>query len=394
MDTLKKRILSIDILRGIIMALMALDHTRDFFHIDAVTQSPTNLETTYPLLFFTRWITHFCAPTFVFLSGISIYLQSLRKSRKELAIFLLTRGLWLVLMELTIVNNGWSFNPFFNFFFLQVIWAIGWSMVILSAVVLCPYWVAVAAGISITLLHNLTDYYTYPDPEVHTAFNFLIMTDFSTYNIGPAKLIAGYAILPWTGIMLLGYGIGKWFNTERFSPELREKKLASAGMLLITFFILLRLNNGYGDPAPWSVQKEWVYTLLSIGNVTKYPPSLMYACMTLGPALLALAALENVQLKGFTKIMNTFGRVPFFYYIIHIYVIHLLCVALYFIQGFTVGQLFILPQNFGFRPNENFGFELGYVYLTWILVLVICYFPSRWYDRYKSTHKKWWLSYL
>ena len=394
MDTIKKRILSIDILRGIIMALMALDHTRDYFHIDAVTQDPLNLETTTPILFFTRWITHFCAPTFVFLSGISIHLQSLRKTKKELAKFLFTRGLWLVLMELTIVGFGWSFNPFFNFFFLQVIWAIGWSMIILSALVLCPYWVAVVTGIGITLLHNLTDYYTYPDPEAHTAFNFLLMTDFTLYTVGPAKIMAGYAILPWTGIMLLGYSIGKWFNSELVTPYLRQRRLVSAGLLLITFFVLLRINNSYGDPKHWSEQKNMLFTLLSILDVTKYPPSLAYACMTLGPALLALAALENVEIKGFAKIMNTFGRVPFFYYMLHIYVIHLLCVALYFIQGFTADQLFTLPQNFGFRPNENFGFNLGYTYLVWIGVLVLCYFPCRWYDRYKSTHKKWWLSYI
>jgi uncharacterized membrane protein len=393
MESIKKRILSIDILRGIIMALMALDHTRDYFHLNAL-QDPTNLETTYPILFFTRWITHYCAPTFVFLSGISIYLQSLRKTKKELAIFLFTRGLWLVLMELTLVGFGWSFNPAFSFFFLQVIWAIGTSMILLSGIILFPYWVAVVLGIGITLTHNLVDYFIFPDPEVYTAADFLLMTDFKVFSIGPVQVLSAYAILPWTGIMLLGYAIGKWFNTEHFTPQLRQRRLVSAGLLLITFFILLRLGNSYGDPAQWSEQKDVTYTLLSFLNVTKYPPSLMYACMTLGPALLALAALENVQIKGLAGIMNTFGRVPFFYYLIHIYVIHLLCVALYFASGYTVAQLFTLPQEFAFRPRENFGFNLGCTYLVWLLVLVLCYFPCRWYDRYKSSHKKWWLGYL
>jgi len=394
MDTTKKRILSIDILRGIIMALMALDHTRDYFHLEAVTQSPTDMETTYPILFFTRWITHFCAPTFVFLSGISIYLQSLRKTNRELAIFLFTRGLWLVFMELTLVLFGWSFDPFFSFIFLQVIWAIGCSMILLSGIILFPHWVAVALGIIITLTHNLVDYFIFPDPEVHAAADFLIMTDFQVYSVGPVQLLSAYAILPWTGIMLMGYAIGKWFNTQHFTPMLRRRRLVSGGLLLITLFILLRLGNSYGDPTQWSEQKDVTYTLLSFLNVTKYPPSLMYACMTLGPAMLALAALENVQLKGFASIMNTFGRVPFFYYLIHIYIIHLLCVALYFIQGFTFAQLFTLPMEFAFRPRENFGFNLGGTYLVWLLVLVLCYFPSRGYDRYKSTHKKWWLGYL
>lgn len=394
MDAIKKRILNIDILRGVIMAIMALDHTRDYFHLYAAVDEPTNLETTTPILFFTRWITHFCAPIFVFLSGTSIYLQSLRKTKKNLAWFLFTRGLWLILMEFTIVNFGWSFNIFFDFFFLQVIWAIGASMVFLSLLVLCPYWVVVITGLAITLLHNLVDYYTFPDPAVHAGANFLIMTDFSVYDLGFAHLMAGYAILPWTGIMLLGYGAGKWFDVQHFNPIRRRRMLVSFGLLLITLFVLLRLNNGYGDPKQWSEQKDVTFTLMSFLNVTKYPPSLMYACMTLGPALLLLAALENAQVKSFWRIANTFGRVPFFYYLIHIYTIHLLCVALYFIQGFSFEQVFTLPQMFAFRPRENFGFELGYVYLVWLLVLALCYFPSKWYDRYKSTHKKWWLSYL
>lgn len=389
-----KRVLSIDILRGIIMALMALDHTRDYFHITAAIEEPTNLATTTPILFFTRFITHYCAPTFVFLSGISVYLQSLRKSGAELSFFLLTRGLWLVLMELTFVNFGWSFNIYFNFLFLQVIWAIGWSMVILSAAVRLPYWVAVSLGILITLLHNLTDLYIPENEEVKTAANFLIMTDFSLYEVLGIKVISAYAILPWTGIMLLGFGAGKWFDTTKFNSIKRRSRLVYSGLLLITLFVILRLINDYGDPKPWENMKTNTYTLLSYLNVTKYPPSLMYACITLGPALLTLAALETQPFNRFLRAMNTLGRVPFFYYLIHIYIIHILCVGLYFIQGFTFAQLFTLPQMFAFRPNENFGFELGYVYLVWIGVVTLCYFPCRWYDRYKSTHKKWWLGYL
>ncbi|MFP5439801.1 MAG: DUF1624 domain-containing protein [Bacteroidia bacterium] len=389
-----KRVLSIDILRGLIMALMALDHTRDYFHITAATEDPTNLATTTPILFFTRFITHYCAPTFVFLSGVSIYLQSLRKSGAQLSLFLLTRGLWLVFMELTLVNFGWSFNIYFNFLFLQVIWAIGCSMVILSLAIRFPYWVVVSAGSAITLLHNLTDIYIPENEGLKVAANFLVMTDFSMYEVLGIRIMSAYAIVPWTGIMLLGFGAGKWFDTTRFNHLKRRSYLVYSGLSLITLFVILRLINDYGDPKPWVCMKTNTYTLLSYLNVTKYPPSLMYTCITLGPALLVLAVLETQPFSWFLRAMNTLGRVPFFYYLLHIYVIHILCVGLYFTEGFAWGQLDTLPQMFAFRPSENFGFQLGYVYLVWIGVVTICYFPCRWYDRYKSTHKKWWLGYL
>jgi uncharacterized membrane protein len=393
MDTITKRIQSIDVLRGIIMAIMALDHSRDFFHVSAMTGNPLDPETTTPILFFTRWITHFCAPTFVFLSGTSIYLQSLRKTRKELAFLLLTRGLWLVLAELTIVGFGWSFDYTFSFFFLQVIWAIGWSMVILSLLVLCPYWVLAVLGVVITLFHNYIDYITITDPAAEMAANALIMTSFKPYAVGPFGLMFGYAILPWTGIMLLGYAVGRWFNTSLVTPQHRKKVLVSLGLLLCTLFVLLRFSNSYGDPRPWEARDTIAKTIMAFLDVTKYPPSLMYACMTLGPSLLVLAAIEGVQ-NRITNIFNVFGRVPFFYYILHVYVIHLITVVLFFIQGFDFQDNFRLKMSFGFRPDEGFGVSLGATYLLWVLVLVICYFPSRWYNNYKSTHKKWWLSYI
>jgi len=392
MDTVRQRIQSIDVLRGIIMALMALDHTRDYFHIDAMTGDPTNMETTTPILFFTRWITHFCAPTFVFLSGTSIYLQSLRKTKKELAWFLLTRGLWLMFAELTIVGFGWSFNIFFNFFFLQVIWAIGCSMVILSALIFFRYWVLAAIGILLTLSHNLMDYIVITNDNLDVAANFFLITEFEPYSLGSVRFMTAYAILPWTGIMLLGYAAGRWYNGE-VRPETRRKALIITGSLLIALFICLRLVNSYGDPAPWEPQLSFIYTVLSFLNVTKYPPSLMYACMTIGPAMIVLALIENIR-NRFTALFNIFGRVPFFYYLIHIYVIHLLCTILFFVDGYTMEDNFKIPISFAFRPKENFGFSLGIVYLIWLGVLVLCYFPSRWYNNYKTTHKKWWLSYV
>jgi uncharacterized membrane protein len=393
METITKRIQAIDVLRGIIMVIMALDHTRDYFHIDAMTQDPTDMGTTTPLLFFTRWITHFCAPTFVFLSGTSIYLQSIRKTKKELSWFLFTRGLWLVIAELTIVGFGWSFDPFFSFFFMQVMWAIGCSMILLSGLLFLGYRVLAAIGIVITLCHNLMDYTYFTDPEVKAALNVFLITEFKVYTLLGTKIMIAYAVLPWTGIMLLGFAAGKWYNTKAVKEQQRRKFLVSSGFVLITLFIVLRFINGYGDLQPWEHQSTKTYTFLSFFNVTKYPPSLQYACMTLGPALLALVVLENIQ-NRFTAIMNIFGRVPFFYYLLHVYVIHLLCVALYFMQGFTLADLFTKPMAFGFRPREGFGFTLGFVYVVWLLVIALCYFPCRWYNNYKSTHSKWWLGYI
>lgn len=392
MDTIKQRIQSIDILRGIIMALMALDHTRDYFHINGMSGNPTDMDTTTPFLFFTRWITHFCAPTFVFLSGTSIYLQSLRKTKKELALFLFTRGLWLMFAELTLVGLGWSFDLSFDFFFLQVIWAIGCSMVILSGLVFFRYWILVAIGVTITLLHNLMDYAVITNDNLDVVANIFLITEFEPYVLGSVRFMAAYAILPWTGVMLLGYGAGKWFESE-VRPETRRKTLITAGCLLIALFICIRLLNSYGDPSPWATQRDSTYTFMSFLNVTKYPPSLMYACITIGPALIVLALIEKIR-NRFTAIFNIFGRVPFFYYLIHIYIIHILCTILFFAEGYTIEDAETLPMTFAFRPEQNFGFSLGIVYLIWIFVLVLCYFPSRWYNNYKSTHKHWWLAYI
>lgn len=393
MDKTLQRIQSIDVLRGAIMLIMALDHTRDFFHIDGMTGDPTNMETTTPTLFFTRWITHFCAPLFVFLSGTSIYLQSLRKTKKELSLFLLTRGLWLIVAEFTIVNFGWSFDIFFNFFFLQVIWAIGASMVVLSALIFLRYWMLLALGILITMLHNILDTQTFTDPAMDVFANLFLLTEFDQFPLGgDVKLLCAYAALPWTGIMLLGYALGKWYQPG-FDALQRRKLLLTTGFGVIGLFILLRLNNAYGDPRPWSEQKNSVFTLLSFLNVNKYPPSLMYACMTLGPGMIALALLERAQ-NRVTNVLNVFGRVPFLYYLVHVYLIHFLCMILFFAEGYTLEDNFTKVMGFGFRPLENFGFSLGIVYLIWILVVLLCWFPTKWYERYKRTHKQWWLSYI
>lgn len=392
----QKRIESIDILRGIVMVIMALDHVRDFFHIHANTDDPLNLATTTPLLFFTRLITHFCAPIFVFLSGTSIYLQSLRKTKKELSAFLIKRGLWLIFAEVAIVTLAITFNPFYNFILLQVIWAIGISMVILGFLIHLPFKLILTLGLVIVLGHNLLDI-----PESAPGFKAGFWWDllhhgfFAVYPFAPNHVVAiMYPFVPWLGLMLLGYCTGTFF-TSNYSSEQRRKILARIGIAVMLVFIVVRFINVYGDPFVWSVQRNGLYTFLSFIKVHKYPPSLMYMCMTIGPAFLFLALIEKVQ-NSFTNVFRTYGRTAFFYYILHFYLAHLLCAISFFIRGHSLQDAISALQNLPFMfniPGEGYG--LGIVYLVWAFVVISLYPLCKWYDQYKTSHKeKWWLSYL
>ncbi len=392
-----KRIESIDILRGIAMVIMALDHTRDYFHISANIDEPTNLASTTPVLFFTRWITHFCAPVFVFLSGTSIYLQSLRKTKNELSAFLIKRGLWLIVAEFVIIALAWTFNPFYNVIPFQVIWTIGISMVLLGFAVRLPFKLVLAIGLLIVFGHNLLDI-----PEATPGFkpgilwNMLHSGHFVAYEFAPKYYaLIVYPFLPWTGLMLMGYCVGIFFSPT-YSMEQRRTNLTRLGLLLILLFVTVRFINIYGDPVAWTVQKNGFYTLMSFLKVHKYPPSLMYMCVTIGPALLVLSFIEKIK-NGFSNIMVVFGRTAFFYYILHIYLIHLLATILFFIQGkhtvqFAIDSMQTLPFLF-IIPGEGIG--VGLVYLLWIGIVVMLYPLCKWYDQYKTNHKeKWWLSYL
>lgn len=390
----RSRIQSIDILRGIVMVIMALDHVRDFFHNQAMTDDPTNMATTTPFLFFTRWITHFCAPTFVFLAGTSAFLMGQRRTKKELSSFLVTRGLWLVFIELFIITMGWTFNPHYNFFILQVIWAIGVSMIILGLLVLLPFRFVLAFGLLVVFGHNLLDYPEAANKgQVGLWWNIIHHGFFYPVEIwkGHTALVI-YAFLPWTGIMALGYCFGMLFKKE-VNADTRRKRLLMVGTGLIILFVILRLLNSYGDPAPWSHQpRGTVITLLSFFNTTKYPPSLMYVCMTIGPAILFLALIEKVQSK-WGNFFLVYGRVPFFYYVLHFYLIHIFCVIAFFAKGNSSGQIVTPNFPFYFRPPA-FGFDLWVVYIIWIAVVLLLYPLCKWYNRYKSTHNQWWLSYL
>lgn len=394
------RINSIDVYRGIIMIVMALDHVRDYFYkviIDnasTVAAGPTDLATTTPQLFITRWVTHFCAPAFIFLAGTSAYLLGQKKSKRDLSFFLLKRGVWLLLAEITIITLGWTFNPFFNIFILQVIFAIGISMILLGLFIYLPYTAILIIGATIVFGHNLLDYSSVNDNlKGGLLSDISYFSNFAMYHISQTHVvIIVYAFLPWTGLMLLGYCFGKLYAPDT-DPSFRRRWLIRMGSGLILFFILLRFMNGYGDPIPWAVHERGpVFTFLSFLNVNKYPPSLMFLSITIGVAMLALAWLEPLQNKA-TDFFAIYGRVPLFYYILHLYIIHALVVIFFFINGHPTTEIISPESPFLFRPS-TFGFNLLGVYAIWLFVVLSLYPLCKKYDRYKRTHKKWWLSYL
>ena len=389
----KQRIHSIDILRGVIMLIMAVDHVREYFHLGAITNDPTNLASTTPLLFFTRWITHFCAPTFVFLSGLSAYIAATRRTKSELSSFLLKRGLWLVFVEIAIMTLALSLNPLYNTLVLQVIWVIGLSMILLSVLVRLPLRVIGAIGVVIIIGHDILNGVELAPNTAGDVLMKLFFTARGTVILLDKThiILALYAVVPWTGIMLLGYSLGNLYQAQ-YSPQIRKKVLIYASLNLLIVFIGLRLANSYGDPAPWSVQKNSLFTFMSFMNVSKYPPSLLYTCLTLSAALLVLAFTEKTtgKLADFFKV---YGSVPFFYYVLHFYLIRAITIVVFFLQGYKTSQIADPKSPFLFTP-PGFGLSIGYVYLLWLAIILLLYYPCKWFSNYKKTHKQWWLSYL
>jgi len=383
------------------MVIMALDHVRDFFFKAdvsgggaSVAMDPTNLATTTPWLFFTRWITHFCAPTFVFLAGTSVFLMGQKKTKSELSSFLITRGFWLVLVELFVITFAWTYNPFYNLFILQVIWAIGISMILFGLVIRLPFWFIFFLGFVIVFGHNLLDY-----PDINKNLkggwlaDLLYFSNFSIYSLSKDHFfLIVYAFLPWWGVMMLGYCFGKLYGNT-IDPLWRRKILLLLGSGLVLLFVILRLLKGYGDPVPMSQQQRGsVFTFLSFLNVNKYPPSLAFLSMTIGPAMIVLALLENIQNKV-TGFFRTYGRVPMFYYILHFYIIHTIAIIVFFAQGFSTSEIVTKNNPFLFKP-PGFGFGLAGVYAVWLFVFLVLYPLCKKYNRYKSTHRQWWLSYV
>jgi uncharacterized membrane protein len=375
------------------MLIMAIDHCRDFLLVHH--PDPTNLATTTPILFFTRWITHFCAPTFVFLSGISAFLAGKKRTVQQLSAFLLTRGMWLILIELVVITFALTLDPFYNALIFQVIWAIGGSMVILSLLVrlkASPMVIGMI-GLVIFLGHNLIDVINFGAISKTLTWHMLLaakgFSEFWPLSTTRGLLIP-YALLPWTGVMLLGYAVGTIYDSS-FDAARRRKILTRSGVALLLVFLVFRFFNIYGDPAPWSAQKTASMSIVSFFNVTKYPCSLLYLSMTLGTSLLLLALTENIK-NRFTRALIVYGNVPFFYYICHFYLIRAINVILFFATGYKTSQI-ESPTRHPFQPDA-LGFNLFGLYITWIFVIVALYFPCRWYGQYKKTHRDWWLSYI
>jgi len=386
------RIQSIDLLRGVVMVIMALDHVRDYFHEGAIVSDPTNMETTTPLLFFTRFITHYCAPVFIFLAGTSAFLYGRNKTKNHLFKFLFTRGLWLVILEVTLMTFLWWFDLNFNFFNLQVIWAIGLCMMFLAILVYLPRKWIIALGLLLVFGHNLLDGITMEGLGVSSIL-WYILHQAAFIQVGETWISFLYPILPWVGLMCLGYAFGSLYKND-VSAALRKKWLLGLGLGSIVLFLVLRGINIYGDLVPWSVQKNTTYTLLSFFNVTKYPPSLLFLLVTMGPSFLFLYASENLRNKV-TDFFLVYGRVPLFYYVVHVLVIHLAAIAGLLLTGGD-WKVMILDQNsFTDGSLAGYGYSLGVVYLVWIGVVFLLYPISHWYMKYKANNRdKWWLSYL
>jgi uncharacterized membrane protein len=388
-----KRVQSIDLLRGTVMIIMAIDHVRDYFHRDAFIYSPTDLSQTNVSLFFTRWITHFCAPVFIFLAGISAYLYGEKKRPKELSFFLWTRGAWLIFVELFILSLFRTFNPAFHYFNLQVIWVIGLSMIILSAIIRLSVTWTLSMGLILIAAHNLLNSFHFP---AHNFLSFLwsLLHDMDRFTFGRFSFFVHYPLLPWLGMMIVGYSLGGMYS-QRFDAARRKKVLLIIGAASIALFILLRVGNLYGDPSAWTMQKSSIFSVLSFINVTKYPPSLLYALLTLGPACLFLAVTER-PLNKWTARISTFGRVAMFYYLAHILLIHLGSVVGALIQGYTASDM-VLSTSVNNSPQlKGFGFNLLTVYLVWAALMLTLYPLCKRFDGYKraNVHRHWWLSYL
>jgi uncharacterized membrane protein len=383
------RITTIDVTRGLVMVIMALDHVRDFFHTGGFTQDPTNLATTTPELFLTRWITHLCAPTFVFLSGTSAYLSLRKRNDASARRFMLKRGLVLILLELTIVNFGIWLDIHFHTLILQVIYTIGGGFILLSVLTRLPLkWLAVI-GLVIVFGHNLLQQVpAFTDPGTRLVWSLLFRPDF--FSVSPSfAVLINYPVIPWLGIMLTGFAAGSLL--ERPISQ-RKPLLLRIGIGSLALFVLLRFLNSYGDPAPWAVQKSSLFTFLSFINVSKYPPSLLYALLMLGLMFLILAAADGVN-NSFTRWLTIYGKVPMFYYIVHWYLVHLSMLVMSFLQGYSWADIPSGPMNLG-RP-EGAGLSLGWVYVVWLCIVIVLYRPCKWYGRYKAAHAEvGWLRYV
>ena len=391
-NTATKRIVSLDILKGLVMILMTLDHVRDYFHYDAFFYDPTDLSQTSPLLFMTRFVTHFCAPVFVMLAGTSAFLVGRRMSKNELSVWLLKRGFWLIFLEITVIKFAWIFNPTLTPIWLGVIWAIGAGMITLALFIRMPKYLSLGLAALMIFGHNAFDGF-HPEGSEFLASVWKMLHVRSQILIGDLELKIIYPVIPWLGLMIVGYYFGSLYQPE-YKRSRRLRILLYSGISCLLLFVVLRFDNLYGDPSPWIEQSSPVFSFLSFINVTKYPPSLLYILITIGPSLLFLNLFERFDFSWLKPVI-TIGRVPMFWYIVHLYVIHFVAMIAAVLTGYTFSDM-ILTKFVINEPNlKGYGFELWAVYLIWIGICLFLYLLSRKYDQYKRANRdKWWLSYL
>ncbi len=394
MTSLKStRIESIDLLRGVIMVIMALDHVRDYFHFGSFFGDPTNIETTTPILFFTRFITHFCAPVFVFLAGTSAFLYGSKKTKPELFKFLFTRGIWLVLLEVTVNNFIWTFDVALSFTIFQVIWAIGFGMICLSFLIYLPKKVIIVIGILLVAGHNLLDGIILQGSSFKSIIWYILHQDMFLKTSPDTMIAFHYPLIPWIGLMALGYCFGTLYKRD-YDKALRKKWLIGLGMGSVALFFILRGVNVYGDLAPWASQDTTIKTILSFLKVTKYPPSLIFLLMTIGPSILFLYVTENIKNKT-TNFFIAFGRVPLFFYFLHVLVIHIVAIIGILIFGGNWQDMILTADVFMNAKLINYGYPLYSVYFIWVALILLLYPFCKKYMIYKINNKhKWWLSYL
>ena len=376
------RLDSVDALRGLVMILMALDHVRDYFFTLKI--SPTDLEATTPVLFLSRWVTHFCAPLFVLLAGAGVFLQGARgRTKSELSWMLMLRGLWMIVLEFTVVSWAWAFNVGYGFVVGQVIWAIGISMLALSALVWLPTSIVGVFGVAMIVLHNVFDTLVVA-PGEPGFIPWSILHGGRPIELSPDRtLMPLYPLIPWVGVMAAGYALGAVLVQ---APEVRTRRLRQLGFGLIAGFLLLRFGGLYGDPKPWERGLGWARSWMSFLSCSKYPPSLQYLMMTLGPGILLLSWLDrwSGRLPG---VLVTFGRVPMFYYLGHLYLIHLLSGVSMSLFGRPEDARFIWHNDPFFGAPEGYGFPLWATFVGWAVVVALLYPACVWFAGVKERNR-------